>query len=221
MSSTEPDPATSTWKAQGLGILLFLFIPVVLFFFTQHPEPIAWSLGIGVFLMLGHRFIARPYMFWVASRKCLWSNQVLAQDEGVDLEIHHRGGIQTARCRERYRWHLERFFTFVYRYRWVLAPGIFAPLLLLLGSLAWVASGRQPPLSLNTVRAIFQLTIGLTVNVAAWGYLTVGRAHDPLQIRFPVHNFFLLGVSNLLWVFRIVGVFWIYTGLSFFLLGAE
>ncbi len=217
MSSKEPDLPTSAWKAQGLGVLLFLFIPVVLFLFVRHPEPIGWSLGIGVGLMLGHRFIARPYMVWVASRKCLWSNQVLARGEGVALEIHHRGGVQNARCRERYRWHLERFFTFAYRYRWVLAPGIFAPLLLLLGSLAWAATGRQPPLCLDTVRAVFQLTIGLTVNFAAWGYLTVGRAHDPLRIPFPVHNFFLLGVSNLLWVLRIVGIFWIYSGLSFFL----
>lgn len=221
MSSPDSNLPKPAWQAQALGVLLFLFIPVVLYLFVQHPEPIGWSLGIGVGLMLGHRFLARPYMVWIAPRKCLWSNEILTAREGTSLEIHHRGGRQSARCRERHRWHLERFFTFAYRFRWILGFGIFAPLLLLLGSLAWVAAGRQPPLPLDTARAIFQLTIGLTVNLAAWGYLTVGRTHDPLQIRFPVHNFFLLGVSNLLWIFRLVGVFWIYRGLTFLFFAAE
>ena len=206
-----------SWRIVLPGILLFLFIPVVLYLYLQHPEPMGRSLILGLVLMIGHRFIARPYMFFAHDKKCLWSNKTLGPGEGVEVEIHHRGGIQKARCLERNRWHLERFFTHAYRRRWILAPGIFAPLLLLLVSLVMAALGKTPPIPLDTVKAIFQLVIGCAVNFAAWGYFAIGKADEPLQIRFPVHNFFLLGIANLLWIFRLMGTWWIYKGARFLL----
>ena len=99
-----------------------------------------------------------------------------------------------------------------------LRAGIFVPLLLLLAALAGAALGREAPLPAAT--ALFRLVIGVTVNVAAFGYLPMppvvpGRL--PTAVPFPVHNFFLLGVRNLLWVFRLVGIWWIWQGLSWFL----
>lgn len=202
-------PAVPAWKVLLPGLLLFLFIPLVLFLYLKHPEPVGLSLGAAVALMIGHRFLARPYMVWAAPRKCLWSNKPLAEDQGVELEIHHRGGVQEARCLERHQHHVERFFTFVFRFRGLLAPGIFVPLLMLLIALLMTAAGTEPFLPLDTVVAIFQLVVGLTVNLAAWGFFIIKRSDQPLQVRFPVHNFFLLGISNLLWIFRLMGTWWI------------
>lgn len=58
-------------KLQATGVLLFLFIPVVLFLFVRHPEPVGASLVGGIVLMLGHRFLARPYMERSLAAKCL------------------------------------------------------------------------------------------------------------------------------------------------------
>jgi hypothetical protein len=77
------------------------------------------------------------------------------------------------------------------------------------------ALGRPTPI--NSATQTFKLLVGITVNVAAFGYLAV-RERSPLSVPFPVHNFFLLGVRNLLWIFRLVGLWWIWQGFSFFLI---
>ncbi|MEM8932431.1 MAG: hypothetical protein AAGE94_14715 [Acidobacteriota bacterium] len=204
----------SRFHVQGQGLLLFLFIPGVLYLFVRQPEPLGWSLGLGVVLMVGHRFLARPYMVRVALHKCLWSNRRLVDDARA-VEIHHRGGVQPARCLERHVAGLRRFFAFVHRIRGLLAFAIFGPLLLLLATSALVAAGVEPPIPLDTVTACFQLVIGSAVNLAALGpFVPVAEATDetPMRVTFPVHNFFLLGVSNLLWIFRVMGMIWIVTG---------
>ncbi|MEM9595402.1 MAG: hypothetical protein AAGD06_14105 [Acidobacteriota bacterium] len=199
-----------------LGLLLFAFIPLVLFLFVARPEPLGASLAAGVALMVGHRWLARPYMHRVRRRKCLWSNgDPDASGEGAPVTLEHGGGTLEARCRRRHLDDLGRVFTVLWRWRWPLRLGIFVPLLLLLGSLTAAALGAKPPWSLATVTAVFQLAVGLTVHLPAYGYLALRRDAgplEPLRVPFPVHNFFLLGVSNLLWVFRLVGAIWIYRG---------
>jgi len=201
-------------KVQATGILLFLFIPVVLFLFVRHPEPIGASLIAGVVLMVGHRLVARPYMERVLPVKCAWCNRMLPPDGGVTLEL--RSGERTiqARCCPGHRPPAAKFFGFLDSWRWVLRAGIFVPLLLLLATLAAAAFGFEPPL--EEVTAFFKLAVGITVNLAAWGYLSA-RDRSPAAVPFPVHNFFLLGVRNLLWVFRLVGIWWIWQGISYFL----
>jgi hypothetical protein len=56
------------------------------------------------------------------------------------------------------------------------------------------------------------------VSAAAWGYLLLDApaGSAPIRVPFPAHNFFLLGVRTLLWIFRLVAAWWIYRGLSFF-----
>lgn len=202
------------WQAQGLGIVLFLFIPVVLFLYVRHPEPLAASLGAGVALMIGHRFLARPWMERVREAKCLWCNRMLAEGEGERLALATGGGTVVARCCAEHREPLEKFFAWVEATRRSLRIGIFAPLLLLLAALAWAALGHREYLANAT--ALFQLAVGLSVNVAAAGPL-VGHAEAPPRVPFPVHNFFLLGVDALLWIFRLVGAWWIVVGLRHFL----
>jgi len=197
-------------KVQATGILLFLFIPVVLFLFVRHPEPIWASLIAGVVLMMGHRLLARPYMERVLPVKCAWCNRVPPADGGEVLDL---GSIQ-ARCCPGHREPAAKYFTFLDSWRWVLRAGIFIPLLLLLATLTAAAFDLEPPV--EEVTAFFKLAVGITVNLAAFGYLFV-QPRSPAAVPFPAHNFFLLGVRNLLWVFRLVGIWWIWQGLSHFL----
>lgn len=203
-------------RLQILGILLFLFIPVVLYLYVRHPEPVGLSLGAGVILMVGHRRLARPYMRRALPWKCIWCNRVLPEGEGETLEL--RAGAETlpARCCVEHRGTAARAFTFLQTWRWPLRLGIFVPLLALLVALAAAAFGREI-VPLPAVTAFFQLMIGVTVNLAAFGSLLVRAEPSTVGVPFPVHNFFLLGVRALFWVFRLVGIWWIWKGLSFFL----
>jgi hypothetical protein len=204
---------------QASGVLLFLFIPLVLYLFVRHPEPIAASLAAGIVLMLGHRLLARPYMARAVPHKCLWCNRVLppaldASTRTLDLAVG--GRLVPARCCAPHRAPAARFFRFLGLARLPLRLGIFVPLLLLLGALAAAAAGH--PRLVPAATALFQLAVGLTVSAAAWGYLLVRAPAGPaaLPVPFPAHNFFLLGARLLLWIFRLVGAWWIYRGVSFF-----
>jgi hypothetical protein len=193
------------------GILLFLFIPVVLYLFVQHPEPVGLSLAGGVLLMVGHRFLARPYMERVLPVKCVWCNRVPpASPETLELRA---GGdrVLQARCCAAHRKPAAKFFSLLHAWRWPLRLGIFLPLLYLLFALGMFAAGRPAPITSAT--NWFKLIVGITVNVAAFGYLAA-RERSPLAVPFPVHNFFLLGVRNLLWIFRLVGIWWIWQGVT-------
>jgi hypothetical protein len=207
------------WQLQATGVLLFLFIPLVLYLFVRHPEPVAASLGAGIVLMAGHRFLARPYMVRAIPHKCLWCNRLLAPaldaaTRTLDLVID--GRLTAARCCAAHQAPTARCFRFLGMARLPLRLGIFAPLLLLLAALAAAAAGH--PRALPAATALFQLLVGLTVSAAAWGALLVRAPARPapLPVAFPAHNFFLLGVRALLWIFRLVGAWWIVRGLSFF-----
>jgi hypothetical protein len=190
----------------------------VLFLFVRHPEPIAASLAAGIALMLGHRFLARPYMTRALPLKCLWCNRVLqpALDPTRTLDLYAGGRLIAARCCVSHLAPAARFFRFLHRARLPLRLGIFAPLLLLLAALAAAAAGHPEPLPAAT--ALFQLLVGITVSAAAWCYFLLPATGDtaPIVVPFPAHNFFLLGVRLLLWVFRLVGAWWIVRGLTFF-----
>jgi hypothetical protein len=215
--SSGPRPA----RLAALGVLLFLFIPLVLFLFVRRPVPVWLSLLAGVVLMIGHRRLALPYMRWALPWKCVWCNRVLPPADsaglaaGTDLlELEAGPHILSARCCVAHRDPAARFFSFLQAWRWPLRLGIFVPLLVLLLALALTAAGRM--VRLDAATGFFQLVVGITVNTAALGYLFV-RPQAPLAVPFPVHNFFLLGVRLLLWIFRLVGIWWIWQGLSFFL----
>ncbi len=196
--------------AQGFGLLLFLFIPLVLFLFVRHPEPIGASLAVGITVIIGHRRVARPWSARVRRAKCLWCNRMLGPGSpAADLELAAGTDRLAARCCAEHRAPAARFFTWLDRAKAPLRIGIFVPLLALLAALAAAALGHGS--TLPTTTALFQLIVGLTVNLGAWGYLGQ-KERSPLCVPFPVHNFFLLGVRNVLWVLRIVGIWWIWTG---------
>ena len=209
MAAPARSPRPSSLRLQATGVLLFLFIPLVLFLFVRHPEPVGLSLAAGVLLMAGHRFLARPYMTRALAAKCLWCNRALPEERET-LELATGAGPLTALCCPGHLAPAARFFAFADAWRLVLRLGIFLPLLLLLGSLTSVAFGR--PLPLPSITALFQLVVGVTVNAAALGPF-LGKPNGRPAVPFPVHNFFLLGVRILLWIFRLVGIWWIVRGL--------
>src|SRR6185369_1511386 len=221
-------PGPSPVRLTVAGVLLFLFRSLVLVLFVRHPAPVALSLVAGVVLMIGHRRLARPYMQRVLPWKCVWCNRVLPRADGSGaapgtelLELEAGKDVLYARCCTAHRDPAARFFTFLHSARWPLRIGIFVPLLLLLVALAVTAAGRAVPIipivRLDVATALFQLAVGITVNIAALGYLLMRPGKSPIAVPFPIHNFFLLGVRILLWIFRLVGIWWIWKGLSFFL----
>ena len=205
--TTAGDRSLLGWKL--LGVALFLFIPLVLFLFVRHPEPVGASLAAGVALMIGHRFLARPYMEAVREKKCLWCNgRPQPHGEPLSLLVGGERELVAVTC-PRHRDAAARFVSFLAQGKLLLRAGIFLPLLLLLAALLAAALGEGR--WLDPAVALFQLAVGITVNVAAFGYLTAKPA-VPVRVPFPAHNFFLLGIRNLLWVLRLVGLWWIVRG---------
>jgi hypothetical protein len=202
-------------RSQLTGVLLFLFIPLVLFLFVRHPEPVGASLALGLVLMVGHRRLARPYMERALPVKCVWCNRVLPPGEGDTLDLRAGDRDIQARCCTGHREPAAKFFSFLAAWRGPLRAGIFVPLAILLVTLAAAAFGARA--YHETATLLFKLIVGVTVNLAAFGYLLMppvpGRV--PIAVSFPVHNFFLLGVRNLLWVFRLVGLWWIWQSIRF------
>lgn len=206
------DERPASWRELGLGLLLFLPIPLVLYLFVAQPRPLDRSLILGVVIMVAHRFVARPFMRRVARRRSLWTGLPALSRDGC-VEIHLGREILSAAVSPRHRDATLRFYTFLHRWRWLIRLGIFVPLLLLLACLGLAATGRATPL--GTVTAFFQLAVGATVAATSvlWRFGPAG--HEPIRPAVPIHTFFLLGTVPLLWIFRIVGVWWIWTGLSY------
>lgn len=206
------DERPVSWRELGLGLLLFLPIPLVLYLFVVQPRPLDRSLILGVAIMVAHRLVARPFMRRVARRRSLWTGLPALSRDGC-VEIHLGREILSAAVAPRHRDVTLRFFTFLQRWRWLIRLGIFLPLVLLLACLGLAAAGKATPL--GSVTAFFQLAVGATVSVASVAWRLQAAGLEPIRPAVPIHNFFLLGTIPLLWIFRIVGVWWIWTGLSY------
>lgn len=198
-----------------LGAVLFLPIPVVLWLFVGQPRPLARSLAVGIALMVAHRFVARPYMRRIAARRSLWSGLPV---RGAASRVEIRLGRETlsAACEPTERERTLRFFAFLRRWRWLIRAGIFGPLLALLACLAMTAAGRPTPL--GSVTAFFQLAVGVTVAGCSFLWPLEKAPREPIVPAVPMHTFFLLGTVPLLWIFRLVGLWWIWTGLSYLMI---
>lgn len=224
--ATAAPSAIDSRRATLLGIALFLFIPVVLFLFVAHPRPVAASLVAGLALMAGHRFLARPYMLATRPHKCVWCNRFFSpggDEPGTGERAPQRavelaqGGalppLELLACAAHVM-RTRRFFAFVERCRQPLRIGIGLPLGLLLGALVAFSVGIGD--WTDSATALFRLSVGLSVQLAALGpWLGAPRAAS--RAAFPVHNFYLLGVGAILWIFRLVGIWWIVVGGSYWL----
>lgn len=195
-------------KIHLAGILLFLFIPFVLFLFLKHPFGVLTSFAIAIVIMIGHRFVAIPFMNRLKNLRCLWcgrtSRMRVKQTVGpIEFEFCEQNCISKAK----------RFFDFCSRYAPLLRAGIFIPL-------GWYVI-TMILTALNVIHFpeawnhfVFQFFIAVTVVSISFLYRT-GRETDTPSFPFPIHNLFLLGIQNTLIVFRLVGIWWIVVSLLF------
>lgn len=194
-------------RAAGIG--LFLFIPLVLVLFLRTPIGVGPSLAAGVAIMLAHRFVARPFMDRNLSRRCFWCGRASA---AVAAPFRSRGRAVDARaCGAAHASRLAAFARAVAAARPALAILIFVPLLAYLINGAGLAAGVD---AVPIARAAwgFKIPIATAVVALSLGYPLAARSPREGAVDFPVHNLFLLGVGNTLWVFRLVGLFWLAEG---------
>jgi hypothetical protein len=192
------------------GLLLFAFIPIVLFLFLGQPFGPGASSIAGLAIMVGHRFVAVPWMARHATTRCLWCARETGPGHPVTVSTGSRSWTLVA-CGPAHRARIGRFLTFVARCRAPIAIGIVVPLVILLsGSLA--AAAGHPFLSHHWNAWQFKVIVAFTVAGTSIAYLAVTRPAESLSCPFPLHNIFLLGIRNTLWVFRVVGAWWLVSG---------
>ncbi len=192
------------------GVLLFAFIPLVLVLFLRQPIGPGASVAAGLVIMLGHRFLAAPWMARHAAERCLWCGRAAGGGTRFVVNSGGRSWTMTA-CGPAHRSLSGRFLTFVGRCRAPIAIGIFVPLALLLaGSLAIAAGCRVVAHEWNAWQ--FRTIVAFTVAGASVAYPAVKLPDEPLRCPFPLHNLFLLGIRQTLWIFRLVGAWWIVGG---------
>jgi len=198
-----------------IGVLLFLPVPIVLFLFTRAPLGIAWSLALGVALMLSHRAYARPFALARASRRCLWCGRAVAEGPAFDIE-EPLGLTRWRACGEAHGMRARRFLEWAGAHRRFLLIGILgtlgAFLLAAAAMAAGLADGRRYPDAVNAFRLAIALTV-LPLGLLA----TRGTAADaPLRPPFPVHIQALIGTWAVSWLFRVVGVAWLILAIVYF-----
>ena len=200
-------------KIHPQGLLLFIFIPIVLFLFLQHPFGVLYSVLAGVLIMICHRFVARPFFLKSASRRCFWCAR--SSNPRVRCEVKAGDVVTVELCNPFCKESGKRFFEFCDRYRHWIRLGIFAPLLWYLTVLLLNEFGvvKFDP---DWNKFIFRFFIAVTVVTISFAY-TRGRANQKSVFPFPIHNLFLIGARNTLLVFRYVGIWWILASLYFLL----
>ena len=192
------------------GILLFLFIPLVLYLLLRQPMGPGWSVLLGLVIMFGHRFLAQPWAMKFADVRCLWCGRVGA-GEVVPVVAGGRTWPMHA-CSERHAARARRFLDVVFRFRIPIAVGIFVPLVWIVAASLASAFGH-PLLPHRTNALVFRMVVAATVLVTSLAPgvpAGAGRRGAVTRCPFPLHNLALLGIRNTLWVFRLVGAWWLF-----------
>lgn len=198
-------------RARLMGIALFAFIPLVLVLYLRRPFGLGPSIGLGLAIMIAHRFVARPFMDRWVDRRCFWCGRDL-DGASVDAPFRSNNAVVPARaCSEAHAANLTAFARTVARGRTVLRALIVLPVLIYLVNAALTVA-ELPAIPLDDAVWLFKLPIAAAVVTLSFAW-PLGRTmtNDP-AIGFPPHNLFLLGVVNTLWIFRIVGLLWLAQG---------
>lgn len=192
-----------------MGLLLFLPVPLVLFLFTAQPLGPWPSLGLGVAIMLTHRLYARPWALARAGRRCLWCGGPAGEGPWIELEEPLESTSWRA-CGEPHAGLLARTLGWAGERSLFLRLGILGALAALLGLSVAAALGRPAGLGAGDAAAVFRLGIALTVLPFGWLAPLTGPAGGPRgRLPFPVHLQALLGTAQVLWLFRLVGLWWL------------
>jgi len=190
------------------GALLFLFIPLVLVLYLRMPLGLAPSVLLGIALMLAHRRIARPFMDRHLGTRCFWCGRDLP-GPGAPAPFLSRGETIAAQaCSDTHADRLIAFTRMVAAGRLVVFALVLLPVLIYLGNALLTIAGHGF-LPLDTARAVFKIPIAVAVVSLSFAWPLGSKLARGPAIDFPAHNLSLLGVSWTLWVFRLVGLFWL------------
>jgi hypothetical protein len=190
------------------GALFFLFIPLVLVLYLRMPLGPPASIFLGMALMIGHRFVARPFMERHIDKRCFWCGCDLA-GPGVPAPFRSRGEmIEAQACSGTHAERLMAFARTVAAGRLVVFLLIVLPVMIYLGNALLTIAGHGF-LPLDAARAAFKIPIAVAVVTLSFAWPLGARLTREPAIDVPAHNLSLLGVSLTLWVFRIVGLFWL------------
>ncbi len=196
--------------------MLFLPVPVVLWLFTRTPLGTAGSLGLGVLVMVTHRLYARPIALAGAGRRCLWCGG--AAGDGPRLEIREPLGTHSWRvCSGRHGERLARVLGWAERHARFVRTGILGTLAVFLLGMPFAGTGRLGPVTGADAVAIFKL--GVSVTVLPLGWLSVWRGRPgagTIAVPFPVHLQALIGTWAVLWLFRLIGLVWLFQAVAHF-----
>jgi len=195
-------------RTRVTGALFFLFIPLVLVLFLRMPLGLPGSVVLGIVLMFTHRLIARPFMARHLERRCFWCGRDLP-GPGVPVPFRSRTRTIEARaCSGTHAGRLIAFARMVAAGRLVVFLLIFLPVSIYLANALLTITGHGF-LPLETARAAFKIPIAVAVVTLSFAWPLGARLTREPAIDLPSHNLSLLGVATTLWVFRIVGLFWL------------
>ncbi len=198
-------------RIQGIG--LFIFIPIVLVLYLVYPLGVLPSILLGMGLMFGHRFIARPWMMKNINKRDIWTGNLLEKTEHKFQLIEGKEELLFYASTEKNRTEAVKFFNFLRKYRFIAGPAILGTVFWYLVSVLLAeASESLRYLSMDHMVLIFKMVIAVTVILVSILYKTADT-QTPVKAVFPVHNLFLLGISWTLWIFRLVGIYWVVKGL--------
>ena len=195
------------------GILLFLPVPAVLWLFLARPLGTLPSLALGIAVMLTHRVYARPFALAYATRRCLWCGGRVG--EGPVLVVEEPRATTTWRCcRASHETAVRRLFGRAARWSRYLRAGILGSLLGFLVLAVAAERGRLPGVTIEDASCVFRLGVALTVLPLGWLAIPLGpREPGRLRSPFAVHVQALVGTRAVLWLFRLVGLWWLLLGI--------
>lgn len=201
--------ATTPYWIYLEGLLLFSFIPMTLYIMLVLPFGIIMSLLIAIMMIALHRFIARPYLMNHKMHKCFWCNKVSEKMYDYDIEIFQgQSRFNFKACREVCYKELNNFFSFTGAYGGIVKWSILIPLILYFIGTLFLATGYyQWDIKWN--KAFFKGMIALSVILISFVYKIPVKS-KVLSFPLPIHNLSLLGIRNTVWIFRLVGAWWIY-----------
>jgi hypothetical protein len=202
------------------GLLLFLPVPIVLALFTRAPLGTVPSILLGIALVATHRLYARPFALGRAPRRCLWCGGVVGESAAAFAVEEPGGRTEWRVCRSGHLEKVARVLGWADRARVFLRVGILGTLGLFLAVAILSASRRFAILPFGTASALFRIGIALTVLPLGWLSLRGDAPPDgAIRSPFPLHVPALPGLVVVLWLFRLVGVWWLVEG-GWNLLGA-
>ena len=195
-------------RTRLVGALLFLVIPLVLILFLRMPLGLPGSIVLGRALMIAHRFVARPFMERHLDSRCFWCGGDLAGPGALAFFRSRNATIEARACSNAHADRVIAFARMAAAGRLIVFLLIVLPVAVYLGNALLTIAGHGF-LPLDAARAAFKIPIAIAVVTLSFAWpLGTRLAREP-AIDVPAHNLSLLGVSWTLWVFRVVGMFWL------------